>query len=409
MINDKEFDNRLREMLSGYTEETPDVWGGIVSGLAARKRWQIIRRVSYGVAAAAACVVAGLLIFTEQPEKVSVTPTATATTDIVTSATTPSTPEAGIEAVADKSIASAVSVRKAVKASRTSSQPVVQNVAPPTQDVAPMEDQIREFISPDATAQAPEASRTDVVGETDTDITVSSEEIHLIGEDELPADFWDEDYETSSASGILKTSQINILSNLTTVASTNGPMAGPSGMYAASQSGNRPATVFVEPQGNPHFYAPIALGLQFKASPAKNFYLGAGLSYSYLVTRYDALIDKEYFEGVYNQLHYLGIPVTAYYNFVNTDRLGVYVDAGASIEKCVGQRYVYGSHTLHQKVGGVQFSANVGVGVEFWFVPRVGIYLDPSLVYYFDGHQPLSIRTQQPLQARLELGFRFKI
>ena len=113
MINDKEFDNRLREMLSGYTEETPDVWGGIVSGLAARKRWQIIRRVSYGVAAAAACVVAGLLIFTEQPEKVTVTPTATATTDIVISATTPSTPEAGIEAVADKSIASAVSVRKA--------------------------------------------------------------------------------------------------------------------------------------------------------------------------------------------------------------------------------------------------------------------------------------------------------
>lgn len=406
MINDKEFDNRLREMLSGYTEETPDVWGGIVSGLAARKRWRIIRRVSYGVAAAAACVVAGLLLFTEQPEKAFVSPTATATADIITSSTTLASPEAGTGDIADESASSAaVPVRKSVKVSRTSGQPAVQDVT----DVAPMEDQIREFISPDATAQAPEAHRADVAEGAASDLAVSSDEIHLVGEDEIPAGFWDEDYESSSASGILKTSQINILSNLTTVASTNGPMAGPSGMYAPSQSGSRPTSVNVEPQGNPHFYAPIALGLQFKASPAKNFYLGAGLSYSYLVTRYDALIDKEYFEGVYNQLHYLGIPVTAYYNFVNTDRLGVYVDAGASIEKCVGQRYVYGSHTLHQKVGGVQFSANVGVGVEFWFVPRVGIYLDPSLVYYFDGHQPLSIRTQQPLQARLELGFRFKI
>jgi hypothetical protein len=30
-------------------------------------------------------------------------------------------------------------------------------------------------------------------------------------------------------------------------------------------------------------------------------------------------------------------------------------------------------------------------------------------VYYFDNSQPLSIRTQQPLQARFEVGFRVKL
>ena len=75
----------------------------------------------------------------------------------------------------------------------------------------------------------------------------------------------------------------------------------------------------------------------------------------------------------------------------------------------MSQRYVYGSNTLHEKVGGLQWSAQAGIGAEYWFVPRAGIYFDPSLVYYFDNSQPFSIRTQQPLQARFEVGLRFNL
>ena len=79
------------------------------------------------------------------------------------------------------------------------------------------------------------------------------------------------------------------------------------------------------------------------------------------------------------------------------------------MEKCIYQRYVFGSNTLHEKVGGLQWSARIGLGAEYWMAPRLGLYFDPSLVYFFDNGQPLSIRTQQPLQARFEIGLRFKL
>ena len=149
--------------------------------------------------------------------------------------------------------------------------------------------------------------------------------------------------------------------------------------------------------------------MQFKAKLTDRLYLGSGLSYSYLVSRYDLLVDKQLFTGAYNQLHYLGIPLTLSYNFVDTRYISVYGSLGAAAEKCISQRYVYGSQTGHEKVGGLQWSTSVGIGVEYWFIPRLGIYFDPSLVYFFDNSQPLSIRTQQPLQARFEVGFRVKL
>ena len=87
----------------------------------------------------------------------------------------------------------------------------------------------------------------------------------------------------------------------------------------------------------------------------------------------------------------------------------MYASVGGMAEKCVAQRYIYTGGTGHDKVSGLQWSASAGLGVEYWFIPRLGIYFDPSLVYFFDNSQPLSIRTQQPLQANFEVGLRFKI
>jgi len=51
----------------------------------------------------------------------------------------------------------------------------------------------------------------------------------------------------------------------------------------------------------------------------------------------------------------------------------------------------------------------LGLGAEYWFVKHVGIAFKPSVAYYFDNNQPLSIRTQQPIQFNLELGLRFRM
>jgi hypothetical protein len=49
------------------------------------------------------------------------------------------------------------------------------------------------------------------------------------------------------------------------------------------------------------------------------------------------------------------------------------------------------------------------VGVEFKFSPNVGIYFDPTIRYYFDCHQPRSLRTIQPLRMDFEAGLRFSL
>jgi hypothetical protein len=56
---------------------------------------------------------------------------------------------------------------------------------------------------------------------------------------------------------------------------------------------------------------------------------------------------------------------------------------------------------------GLQLAAGLGLGIEFRLGEHLGLYVDPSLRYYFEGNQPRSIRTQQPLMMGLELGMRF--
>ena len=60
-------------------------------------------------------------------------------------------------------------------------------------------------------------------------------------------------------------------------------------------------------------------------------------------------------------------------------------------------------------VKGAQWSVNLGFGLEYYFCDFVGVFVDPSLVYYFDSSQPLSLRTEEPLQLKLDIGLRFQL
>ena len=62
-----------------------------------------------------------------------------------------------------------------------------------------------------------------------------------------------------------------------------------------------------------------------------------------------------------------------------------------------------------EKAEGVQLSADAGIGVEFMLGKHMGLYIDPSLRYYFYCGQPKSIRTVQPLMFGFEMGFRFRL
>lgn len=400
-MTDNEFDRIIKDRLEGYSEEAPDVWAAIQKRGASRRRWRVVRRTAAATAAAAACLAAGLFLFRDgEPRTGGPSPVAQAEAPVIES----SQPEVismeeQVSALAGRGVTAlaAEPVRKPA-AAFTPAEPV--KPAEQTAEV-PAED------APQTELLTAEQPATPV--QESAESPAAPAEDHLLTSEDIPESFWNEE-EPGKSFLSEHTSQISILSNISSVAHEgtfiyeNGPM------HSSSQLGLPQANGAVLPMDNaPKFFAPVALGLQFKAGLTDRLSVGAGVSYSYLVSQYDALVNMERFEGLYSQLHYVGVPVNLYWNFVNTGSLGVYVSAGAAAEKCVSQRYVFGSRTLHEKVAGLQYSVSAGLGVEYWFVPRLGIYVDPAIVYYFDNSQPLSVRTQQPIQARFEAGFRFKL
>ena len=145
-----------------------------------------------------------------------------------------------------------------------------------------------------------------------------------------------------------------------------------------------------------------------------------GLNYTMLTSRFSGKYTKvENGEAslpiaatIRNTQHFIGIPINAYYNIVSRDFVNFYAYAGGTVEKCVADRYeVQTTPVIHhaEDIKGVQLSANAGIGVEFMIGRYVGLYIDPSLRYYFDCNQPKSIRTAQPLMLGFEMGFRFKL
>lgn len=199
---------------------------------------------------------------------------------------------------------------------------------------------------------------------------------------------------------------------------TSGVMPGSSasvsgGIIKASSAGagNISQSYNIEQVSDTRYSLPLNLGVQFQFPIGENMALGTGINYTMLRSRYDCLINKKKF-NIKQTLHYIGIPVNIYGLIVERNNFSFYVNAGATIEK--GIRAVYDLKSYNESehnstsIDGVQFSVNAGMGVEYRLGNTVGLYLEPNIVYYVDSDIPRSIRTDQPVQVKAELGFRFR-
>jgi len=383
---DSDFDRKLRSKLESHTEQVDSyVWEGIEGRLNRIKRMKVMRRVSFYTIAAAACLLVGIFVFRGGEETVDLNLTKIAQVPQETS----------------------------------------------VNEIKPMAEQIREIENKTADAVAPvlisEESKEegdipviDIQKETnqETEVKVVKEaEVKVEVKKEVQKDVKNELDKYSSLSDWEKpvsvktkrhTSLLAISSNISSIASENSFILDLGPAHTSSQTGEVAGSGII-PVSESAYSIPVSFGLQFKTAIARNFYIGSGLTYTFLHSRYDAIINKELFQGLSSQLHYIGIPVNFYYNFLNSNKVNAYANAGGMVEKCILSRYVYGSNASTDKVTGLQYSANLGVGIEYWFIKRMGIYFDPSFVYYFDNTQPNSIRTAQPLQMRFEVGFRFSL
>ena len=103
--------------------------------------------------------------------------------------------------------------------------------------------------------------------------------------------------------------------------------------------------------------------------------------------------------------------MNVFYDIVSNRTIDFYAYAGGTAEMCVADRYEILSTSSMQKGNpkGVQLSANLGIGVEFHIGRHLGLYIDPSVRYYFNNGLPKNIRTVQPFMPGFEVGARFRL
>ena len=185
----------------------------------------------------------------------------------------------------------------------------------------------------------------------------------------------------------------------------------------------RPTVTSIREQNNPDaYFLPMSFGVGVKFRILKWLDLGIGVNYTLLSKR----ITGSYFEvdgsGMLfrsfetqfkNSQHYIGVPLDIYFNIYGNEHWNSYASIGTCVEKGLCNHYsgLYEGKTvtLNEKIGGVQASVKVGLGIEYYPVHFLGIYIDPSLRYYFNNSQPRSIRTVQPLTFGVEAGLRFRL
>lgn len=160
------------------------------------------------------------------------------------------------------------------------------------------------------------------------------------------------------------------------------------------------------------YSAPLSFGIQLNIPLGDRFFAGVGLNYTYLHSKYNVLSNGNRY-NIDQSLHYIGFPLSVGYHFVQSGRLSFYAVGGFTLEKGVRANYkessVTASRTYSESVKGFGKSLNLGVGLEYRLFNKAGIYFDPGVSYYWFGNQPSSIRVDQPLQFRGEIGIRIHL
>ena len=410
--NNMDQDLLMRSILEGGQEEVPaHVWEGVSAGLdkAARRRKVALwwRRAAVGGAVAAA--VAAVLLLNPGGSGDDIVPMDEGSGLIAVVEPVDTSDSVNPEEVL---IAQAEPVARPASAGRRA-EDAAEAVAELTEAVGLTE--AVELTGTSDTVDVTDTTEKDMKeSEINTDPTTEASKKPVSEKTYFPVD-WGEDEEKAAK---VKTSLT--LSGLTGTNSAQNSarrnlIKRPSISKAPAKTGIK------ETSTNSTYGIPLSFGAGVKFDFTPKWSLGVGVNYSLLSRKFFGEYHKVNAAGIIeedpissnitNTQHYIGIPVNAFYNIVNSKSVNFYAYAGGAVEKCIADKYTLANTTItHKEVpSGVQWSANVGIGAEFMIGNHLGLYIDPSLRYYFDNGQPKSIRTAQPFMLGFEMGLRVRL
>ena len=390
----EEFDKYVRNLLQDAEEEvSPRVWEGVAAGLGKKHRVVPVWSWAAVSVAAAAAVVAAFVVFHSNPTISSFeTPAATALAQ-------PETPVVAQEEevlIPVQEEQQLPAPRKAVAAKRSR----------------------KGAVSPAAIAAVPADVRVATVPKQEPvrllqkAIAPDNGRLALVDDNTLFNQLAHSERKTASDKGL----------SLLAAGHVQGNQRGEVGgafipkPFTASPLGAAEGLYNATPETN--FRLPFSIGLGVRYNFTDRWAIGTGVRYTNLGRTF--LADFVSADGITvpltdvdNQQHWLGIPLSVYFDIVNRGRWRVHSFVGGTAEFLLSDSYLV--HYSPQDIpyrqdtkAGPQWSVSAGLGVEFRITPRVGIYLDPNFRYYFNAQkQPRSLRTIQPLRFEMEAGVRF--
>ena len=388
-MNEKEFDIQVRNLLQSAEEPvSPQVWEGVAAGLDKRRRIVPVRFWGYASALAAAAAVA--LVVLLKPAAPVVEPEHSNPSIFMSEASGETVPEVEeVLPMEETPVAVAPSPRR-------NPHLLAQASKEPAQESTPEE--IRETPRETVPEAVPEAV-PEVVPETRKDDNALLNQLA---------------FEEKTAAKAPQAVSLSAFGNLQT-----SQRSGIHSQYRRYGAPSRDAEVGIYNESPEVSFAlpfSVGLGLQFNITP--RWAVGTGIRYTSLQRTFMGDYKGEGFylpqTDIDNHQHWLGVPVNVYYSFVNTHRWNVHVFAGGAAEWLLDNDFlIHNSPSdihYHLRGSSPQWSAGVGLGVEFKITPFLGIYIDPSFRYFFaTERQPRSLRTIQPLRFDVEAGLRFNI
>ena len=440
-LEENKFDLQIRSMLEDAEEKVPDrVWEAISSRLdkadAAQRRRKVLPWLRYtGLVSAAAAIALGIFFSVNTADRAT-SPLQKSSQAVESAIADNITSPADEEITGQETLTTDIPQQESAPAQKPSSiaddirVSSVAEVAPDMDGRVSSAAEITPDKDGDAAAEQPAAPEGEPAIPQDTQGENRAGSISRQIEEAAAKDALAQNEEPWDETDFMEEEQ-SPKKGIRTSLTISGNAAGNSAS-GNTRSGGRPIMSVMRPDRNSQnaidedknsctYGIPLSFGLGTKIIFTDRWSLGVGINYSLLnrtfsgtYTKYNAKGDPEpvHYSKIRNSQSYIGIPVNVYFSIVRNRTVDFYAYAGGTAEKCVFNGYRMGNTeaTYKEKVAGFQFSANAGIGVEFIIADMLGIYVDPSVRYYFpDSRQPKSIRTVQPLSLGFEVGFRVRL
>jgi hypothetical protein len=158
-----------------------------------------------------------------------------------------------------------------------------------------------------------------------------------------------------------------------------------------------------------NFYQPISFGLSVNIPISSKFSVSTGVVYTRLSSDFTSIANSLVYERQ-QKLHYVGIPLTVLYNVWQWHGLNVYATAGGQADFNVkAYMTTEGTETKLEK-DNLQWSVNAALGVQYNFIPQLGIYVEPGIKHYFNnGSHIQNYFKHRPTNFNLQIGLRLNM